>query len=70
MALLEAAVALVILLCCSTLGIPGFARCRIVLGGLSIVSAFFVILELDTPFSALFTVSSQPLRDALTHLSQ
>jgi hypothetical protein len=42
----------------------------IVLGGLSIVSAFFVILELDTPFSGLFTVSSQPLRDALTHLSQ
>jgi len=42
----------------------------IVLGGLSIVSAFFVIQELDTPFSGLFAVSSQPLRDALSHLSQ
>jgi len=42
----------------------------ILLGGVSIVSAFFVIQELDTPFSGLFTVSSQPLRDALNHLSQ
>jgi hypothetical protein len=67
-ALLEAAVALVILLCCSTLGI--LVSPVPVLGGLSIVSAFFVILELDTPFSGRFTVSSQPLRDALTHLSQ
>jgi len=40
------------------------------LGGVSITSAMFVILELDTPFSGLFTVSSQPLRDALAHLSQ
>jgi len=40
------------------------------LGAVSIASAMFVILELDTPFSGLFTVSSQPLRDALAHLSQ
>jgi len=40
------------------------------LAGLSIASAIFVILELDTPFEGLFTVSSQPLRDALTYLSQ
>jgi hypothetical protein len=40
------------------------------LAGLSIASAIFVILELDTPFEGLFTVSSQPLRDALTYLSR
>jgi hypothetical protein len=40
------------------------------LGGVSIASAIFVILELDTPFTGLFMVSSQPLRDALAHLSQ
>jgi len=27
-------------------------------------------LELDTPFEGLFTVSSRPMRDALTYLSQ
>ena len=37
----------------------------IALGALSIASAIFVILELDTPFDGLFTVSSQPMRDAL-----
>jgi hypothetical protein len=42
----------------------------IALGGLSIASAIFVILELDTPFSGFFTVSSQPMRHALTHLTQ
>jgi hypothetical protein len=42
----------------------------IALGGLSIASAIFVILELDSPFGGLFTVSSQPMRDALTYLSQ
>ena len=42
----------------------------IALGGLSIASAIFVILELDTPFSGFFTVSSQPTRHALTHLTQ
>jgi hypothetical protein len=42
----------------------------IALGGLSIASAIFVILELDTPFGGLFTVSSQPMRDALAYLSR
>lgn len=42
----------------------------IALGALSIASAIFVILELDTPFGGLFTVSSQPMRDALTYLSR
>jgi hypothetical protein len=42
----------------------------IALAGLSIASAIFVILELDTPFTGRFTVSSQPMRDALAFLSQ
>lgn len=42
----------------------------ILLGGLSMASAIFVILELDTPFGGLFAVSSQPMRDALAYLSQ
>ncbi len=42
----------------------------ILLGALSITSAIFVILELDSPFAGFFTVSSQPMRDALAYLSQ
>ena len=40
------------------------------LGGLSIASAIFVILEFDTPFGGFFSVSSQPMRDALAYLSR
>ncbi len=42
----------------------------ILLGALSIASAIFVILELDTPFVGLITIPSQPMRDALAHLAQ
>ena len=42
----------------------------IMLGALSIASVIFVILDLDTPFSGLFMVSSQPMRDALAELSR
>jgi hypothetical protein len=42
----------------------------IALAALSIGSAIFVILDLDHPFGGIFTVSSQPLRHALTHLSE
>lgn len=42
----------------------------IMLGALSIASVIFVILDLDTPFSGLFMVSSQPMRDALAQLSR
>ena len=42
----------------------------IVLGALSIASVIFVILDLDTPFSGIFMVSSQPMRDALVELSR
>jgi hypothetical protein len=40
------------------------------LGALSIASVIFVILELDSPLHGLFTVSSQPLRDALVQLNR
>ncbi len=42
----------------------------ILLGALSIASVIFVILDLNTPFSGIFMVSSQPMRDALTELSR
>lgn len=42
----------------------GLSYTTIVLGGISIASAIFVILELDTPFGGLFTVSSRSMRDA------
>jgi hypothetical protein len=40
------------------------------LGAVSIASAIFVILDLDTPFTGLFSLSSEPLRHALAHLSR
>jgi hypothetical protein len=40
------------------------------MGGLTIASAIFVILDMDTPFGGLFSVSSQPMRDALAQLSR
>jgi hypothetical protein len=42
----------------------------IVLAGVSIASAIFVIVDLDRPFDGVFVVSGQPLRDALTQLSR
>jgi Protein of unknown function (DUF4239) len=42
----------------------------ILLGALSIASVVFVILDLDTPFSGVFMVSSQPMRDALTEMTR
>jgi hypothetical protein len=37
---------------------------------LSVSSAIFLILELDTPFGGLIQISSVPLRNALAHLGQ
>jgi hypothetical protein len=42
----------------------------ILLGALSIASVMLVILDLDTPFTGTFTVSSEPLREALAQLSR
>lgn len=37
---------------------------------LSVASAIFLILELDTPFGGLIHISSEPVRNALAHLGQ
>jgi hypothetical protein len=42
----------------------------ILLGAVSIASAIFVIVDLDQPFGGIFSISSQPMRDALLHLNQ
>jgi hypothetical protein len=42
----------------------------ITLGALAIASAIYVIVDLDRPFDGIFSVSSQPLRDALAQLRQ
>jgi hypothetical protein len=42
----------------------------IALGALSIASAVYVILDLDTPFTGGLTIPSQPMRDALNHLNR
>lgn len=42
----------------------------IILAALSIASVIFAILDLDSPFSGIFAVSSQPFREALTQLSR
>jgi hypothetical protein len=42
----------------------------VTLGALSIASAVFVILDLDTPFSGSILVPSQPMRDALVYLNR
>ena len=46
------------------------AYTTIALAAVSIASVIFVISELDQPFQGIFMVSSQPLRHALTHLSE
>lgn len=46
------------------------AYITIFLGALSIASVVFVIFDLDTPFSGLFMVASQPMREALAQLSR
>ncbi|MCC8392028.1 hypothetical protein LJ656_05455 [Paraburkholderia sp. MMS20-SJTR3] len=44
------------------------ALVTIMLGAVSIASAVYVIVDLDTPFSGPIVVSSGPLRDTLAHL--
>jgi hypothetical protein len=46
------------------------ALVTISLGAVSIASAIYVIVDLDTPFTGPIVISSQPLRDALTHLTR
>jgi hypothetical protein len=40
----------------------------ILLGAVSITSAIYVIVDLDTPFTGPIVISSAPMRDALDHL--
>ncbi|PRY05499.1 hypothetical protein B0G81_5637 [Paraburkholderia sp. BL6665CI2N2] len=44
------------------------ALVTISLGAVSIASAIYVIVDLDTPFTGPIVISSAPLRDALDHL--
>jgi hypothetical protein len=46
------------------------ALALIVLAAVAIASVIFAIMEMDTPFTGLITVSSAPMRDALAHLSE
>ena len=46
------------------------ALTMIVMGALAIAIVVFAIMEMDTPFGGLITVSSDPMRDALAHLSE
>ena len=46
------------------------ALTMIAMGAVAIATAVFAIMEMDTPFSGLITVSSDSLRDALAHLSE
>jgi hypothetical protein len=41
----------------------------ITLGAVSIASAMYVIVDLDTPFTGTIVASSQPMRDALGHMN-
>jgi hypothetical protein len=46
------------------------ALALIVLAAVAIASVIFAIMEMDTPFTGLITVSIAPMRDALAHLSE
>ena len=54
------------------LSAPRNALVYVIVGlcAISIASAVYVILDMDTPFSGFIVVSSQPMRDALEHLSR
>jgi hypothetical protein len=36
----------------------------------ALATCLFIITEMDTPFEGLITISSHPMRDALTHMSE
>ena len=46
------------------------ALVTILLGAVSIASAIYVMVDLDTPFTGPIVISSLPMRDALMHLSR
>lgn len=63
---------LVVVFLCLGLSSPRNAlTCAVIaLCAVMLASAVFLLLELDYPFTGIFTVSSAPLRDALQHMSQ
>jgi hypothetical protein len=48
----------------------GTIHAIILLSAVSIASAVYLIIDLDTPFTGLVAISSQPMRDALLHMDQ
>jgi hypothetical protein len=54
------------------LAVPRSATAIVMLGlnAVAIASVVFVMLDLDSPFDGPFAITSQPLRDAIVHLSR
>jgi len=48
----------------------GVIQVVIMLSALSVASSVYLIMDLDAPFGGLLSVSSQPMRDALSHMDQ
>ena len=46
----------------------GMVLVAIALCAVCLTSAIFVILDMDLPYGGLFSISSQPMRDALAHM--
>ncbi|MGH7104554.1 MAG: hypothetical protein ACREFJ_19420 [Acetobacteraceae bacterium] len=63
---------LVVIFVCFGLNAPrtSFVFIIITLSAISIVSAMFVILEMDTPFTGYILVSSHPMRNALADITR
>ena len=63
---------LMVIFVCFGLNAPrtGFVFMTIALGALSISSAVFVMLDMDTPFSGTIIISSQPMRNAYSDITR
>ena len=46
------------------------ANLALMVGILAVSGAIYLILELDQPFGGLIRISSEPLRNALSHLAK
>jgi hypothetical protein len=44
--------------------------CAFFICAMALAACLFIIVEMDTPFAGLITVSSHAMRDALAHISQ
>jgi hypothetical protein len=63
---------LMVIFVCFGLNAPrtGFVFMTIALGALSISSAVFVMLDMDSPFSGVLIISSQPMRNAYSDITR